>query len=103
MVRFENVTIQNITFHACNVHLPMLFPLQMVEIDLDTMMITLAQKGGEPQSREVSLTAHGPTFVSYASRSAGPIEDQTGVEVSGKFQSLVMCCVVPASEHVFSS
>lgn len=59
--------------------------LQMVEIDSATMMITLTQKAGETHTREVSVTAHEPTFVAYTTRTAGSVEDQTGVEVSSYF------------------
>jgi len=53
-----------------------------VEIDPATMMATLAQKGGQSDTREVSLAAHDNSFQAYTNRTAGPVEDATGLEVS---------------------
>jgi len=46
------------------------------------MMATLAQKGGQSDTREVSLAAHDNSFQAYTNRTAGPVEDATGLEVS---------------------
>lgn len=60
---------------------PLFVFLQMLEMDPATMMVTMAQKGGESHTREVSLTVHGDSFQSYSHRTAGPVEDATGLEV----------------------
>ena len=65
----------------------------MLEMDPATMMVTLAQKGGESHTREVSLTAHGDSFQSYSHRTAGPVEDTTGLEVRATLPFMHVCSV----------
>lgn len=53
----------------------------MVEMDANTAMITLAQKGGGSHTREIHHAQYAATFQSYTTAKAGEVGDPSHVQV----------------------